>query len=201
MGNPAPELNWTLCQRDEKCVTLWSKVKPTHPATNVSFTSQLPLSAFLHLLPGSHLNVTCLASNTLGRSSATSPLTVVDYLPPVPVLVTWCLCFACSDCQDSTQIEENITLTAFSSQKLKAQCSAGGSQDQGWSFTGVLDERTRTMRSWSTARSHTHLILIDALSTGHAGILHCHGLTLKLDVIGKEGILSKMVLLSIHPDD
>ena len=192
MGNPAPKVTWALCQRDEKCVTLPAKVKPTHPATNVSFTSQLPLSPFLPNLPGSHLNVTCLASNSLGRSSATSPLTLVDYLPPVPVLVTWCLCFACSDCQDSTQVEENVTLTAFSSQKLKAQCSAGGSEDQGWSLTGSMDERMMRMRSWSTNRSHTHLILIDRLSTGHAGILHCHGFTLKLDVIGEGEILSKI---------
>ena len=190
MGNPAPKVTWILCQRDRKCVTVEGKVTPTDPATNVSFTSQLLLSPHFQRLPDNHVNVTCLASNSLGDGSATSPLTLVDYLPPVPVLITWCLCFACSDCSpDSRQAEEDVTLTAFSSQKLKVQCSAAGGQDEGWSLTGSLNERV-LRRSWSTDRSHTHLILIDKLSPGHAGILHCHGISLKLDVTGEEDILS-----------
>ena len=186
MGNPAPtNLTWTLRQRDETCVTINGTVRATHPATNVSFTSHLPLSPHLHRLPGDHLNVTCQASNSLGKGSATSSLTLVDYLPPVPVLVTWCLCFNCSDCRDSTQAEEDVTLTAFSSQKLKAQCSTTVGQDEGWSLSGSLSERRMTRRSWSTNRSHTQIILIDKLSADHAGVLHCHGVSLKLDVIGK----------------
>ena len=196
LANPAPtNLTWTLCQRGETCIRVVDNVTATQPATNLSFTSHLPLSLHLHRLPGDHLHVTCLASNSLGEGSATSPLTLVDYLPPLPVLITWCLCFACSDCRDSTQFEEDVTLTAFSSQKLKAQCSAlrrgcaSGGQDEGWILSGSLSERQITRRSWSTNRSHTHIILIDKLAPQHTGILHCHGFSLKLNVIGKEDIL------------
>ena len=186
MANPAPtNLTWTLCQRDEKCVTIDGIVTATRPETNVSFTSHLPLSPELHRLPGGHLNVTCHASNSLGEGSATSSLTLVDYLPPVPVLITWRLCFTSSHCQDSTQVEEDVTLPAYSSQKLEANCSTAGGEDEGWSLGGNLSERTVRRRSWSTNRSHTHFISIDKLSSNHAGILHCHGFSLKLNVTGK----------------
>ena len=189
MGNPAPKVAWTLCQKDEKCITLDGKVAATHLDNNVSFTSHLPLNPHLHLLPESQFNVTCLASNFLGEGSVTSPFTMVDYFPAVPVLITWCLCFTSSDCQNSTQVEEgDVTLNAFSSQKLRARCSAPGRLDRGWSVPKRFNDSIRTT-SMSTGRSHTHFLDVESLTIEHTGILHCHGYSLMLDVVGEKSIL------------
>ena len=188
MGNPAPKVAWTLCQKDEKCITLDGKVAATHPDTNVSFTSHLPLNPHLHLLPESQFNVTCLASNFLGEGSVTSPFTMVDYFPALPVLITWCLCFTSSDCQNSTQVEGDVTLNAFSSQKLRARCSAPGRLDRGWSVPKRFNDSIRTT-SVSTGRSHTHFLDVESLTIEHTGILHCHGYSLMLEVVGEKCIL------------
>ena len=187
MASPVPSVYWTLCQTEEDCTTLTGNVRPSPPSSRISFTSKLSASDYLHLLPGGQGQVTCSGSNHLGEVSANSLVTLVDYLPAVPAVITWCLCFTCSDCQGSPQVEGNATHTAYSSQMFKAECSTFGPTDQGWILPPSLNRKI-TLTSSSTNRSHKHLLLIDQLPAGQFN-LHCNGLSLLLDVRGEIHLL------------